>query len=98
LLQSKVGVLSVVVALSAGEVGLGVDGARLATVTCFVSLPMPPSSSLTLTDTSAVPAPESSDQVQSKEPVLAEPSKASFDTVPWLPQLMAWLGKVSAEP
>ena len=70
----------------------------MATATWIVSLPVPPSSSETLAETSAVPAPESSDQVQSKEPVWPVASKELFEAVPWTPQPTEWLGKVSAEP
>ena len=64
----------------------------------MVAEPVPASSSLTLAETSAVPAPESSDQVQSKEPVWLVASKAALEALPWLPQSIEWLGKVSAEP
>src|SRR4051794_5454414 len=84
-LQSNAGVLSLVLALSAGETRFGVDGATFATATLILSVFAPVSSSVTVALTSALPAPASSDQLQSKLPVLLGPSNTSFDEVPCTP-------------
>ena len=83
----------------AGALNVAV-GATLATVTAMVSEPTPPSSSVTVALTAAVPRPESSDQVHLKLPVLAAGVKTTSDEVPWMPQLIELpaAGKVSALP
>jgi hypothetical protein len=72
----------------------------LATETLIVSVSAPPSSSVTVAETSAVPRPESSDHVHLKDPVWASGSKTSSEEKPWTPQSteLPRAGKVSAEP
>ena len=53
----------------------------------MVSVSVPPSSSVTVALTAAVPAPESSNQVHLKLPVLEAGVKTTSEAVPFTPQL-----------
>jgi len=75
-------------------------GATFVTETLFESEPRPVSSSVTLADTVTVPAPESSDHVQSNEPLFDAGVKTTAEAVPFVPQLteLPAAGNVSAVP